>query len=324
MAATGLEKIPQNLPGQEGETLDKAAESYKIIIKEKDDYEDIGRKERESNSEEGGVPEKEGREIVAHSKRIADREGALHPQADLTAAIQEAQAVDDYLKNNPDRRFDKALRDELKGKSHLEILNILAGKHEQLKKDSLTGLRSKLAHQNREVLPFQAVIDLNKFKPVNDTHGHDAGDKLLTQFGKAVKTAAGDESYRVGGDEFALQGNTREELEAKIQKLRDILSKEPFEVNGEKYTLEFSAGIGEDYKTADSEMYKEKKGGKLDAKESPADIARKNSPGINIDSKPNYRFPPIKKAKSDVYKVSPEVKEVPVDQINSLKRCAAV
>ncbi len=50
------------------------------------------------------------------------------------------------------------------------------------------------------------LIDLNRFKEVNDTHGHDFGDQLLILIGRILKSVLRitDSAYRVGGDEFAL------------------------------------------------------------------------------------------------------------------------
>lgn len=50
------------------------------------------------------------------------------------------------------------------------------------------------------------LFDLNRFKEVNDTHGHEFGDRLLALTGKILKgqLRISDTAYRVGGDEFAL------------------------------------------------------------------------------------------------------------------------
>lgn len=50
------------------------------------------------------------------------------------------------------------------------------------------------------------IIDIDNFKFVNDTYGHDAGDQLIVQFGKALKThlRASDFVARLGGDEFCV------------------------------------------------------------------------------------------------------------------------
>ena len=49
-------------------------------------------------------------------------------------------------------------------------------------------------------------VDLNKFKPVNDTYGHKTGDELLSIVAKKLKNVvrSGDEVFRIGGDEFTI------------------------------------------------------------------------------------------------------------------------
>lgn len=50
------------------------------------------------------------------------------------------------------------------------------------------------------------IIDMDRFKQINDTFGHDVGDQVLQTFADRLKTIAGSEheAYRLGGDEFAL------------------------------------------------------------------------------------------------------------------------
>jgi diguanylate cyclase (GGDEF)-like protein len=54
--------------------------------------------------------------------------------------------------------------------------------------------------------PSVALIDLDGFKPVNDRHGHAAGDAVLVQVARRIELAAGPGavSIRMGGDEFAV------------------------------------------------------------------------------------------------------------------------
>ncbi|MBM3513687.1 MAG: GGDEF domain-containing protein [Alphaproteobacteria bacterium] len=49
-------------------------------------------------------------------------------------------------------------------------------------------------------------VDLDEFKPINDTHGHAAGDEVLTTVSNLIKTQVRDTDYvgRLGGDEFAI------------------------------------------------------------------------------------------------------------------------
>ncbi len=83
--------------------------------------------------------------------------------------------------------------------------------------DPLTGLPNRvlfadrmnqaLAHAHRQrTLMAVGYLDLDVFKPINDTHGHHVGDKLLVEIAQRLKAGvrAGDTVARLGGDEFAL------------------------------------------------------------------------------------------------------------------------
>jgi diguanylate cyclase (GGDEF)-like protein len=90
-----------------------------------------------------------------------------------------------------------------------ERLGVLADLREQASADPLTGLRHHRPLTDRldgETLDGTAVlvIDVDSFKTVNDTHGHQAGDQALVDLAQALQEAlrAHDELYRVGGDEF--------------------------------------------------------------------------------------------------------------------------
>ncbi len=83
--------------------------------------------------------------------------------------------------------------------------------------DALTGLPNRLALEHHlplamararrhKTLLAVGVMDLDDFKPVNDTHGHAAGDQLLRQLGERLKAAVRETDLvaRLGGDEFVL------------------------------------------------------------------------------------------------------------------------
>ncbi|MGP0761923.1 GGDEF domain-containing protein, partial [Escherichia coli] len=64
-----------------------------------------------------------------------------------------------------------------------------------------------LAAATNRCEPFAtAILDLDHFKDVNDSAGHDAGDRLLTCVARALQSAIGTDEVigRLGGDEFAL------------------------------------------------------------------------------------------------------------------------
>jgi len=126
--------------------------------------------------------------------------------------------------------------------------------------------------QNLAVL----LIDLDHFKYVNDTLGHDAGDELLENIAKRLQTFVreSDTVARLGGDEFVIllpEVNDPEEASIIAQKIIDAL-KEPIGVKGKKVNIGASIGIatypndGDDsellMKHADLALYKAKDSGR--------------------------------------------------------------
>ena len=80
-----------------------------------------------------------------------------------------------------------------------------------------------------------AVVDLDHFKAVNDTHGHDVGDQVLRMV--ASKTAAvggGGRAYRFGGEEFALlfPGKSASEVLPHLEELRRAVAESRFTLRG--------------------------------------------------------------------------------------------
>ncbi|WFE37273.1 sensor domain-containing diguanylate cyclase [Micromonospora sp. WMMD998] len=91
----------------------------------------------------------------------------------------------------------------------LDRLHTLARLREQASSDPLTGLRhtGPFGRRIASVTPGRTAllaIDVDGFKDVNDTYGHQAGDRLLVGLARALEGALrqGDELYRTGGDEF--------------------------------------------------------------------------------------------------------------------------
>jgi len=113
----------------------------------------------------------------------------------------------------------------------------------------LTRLDEMNAQLNARALPFSILmLDLDRFKNVNDSLGHGAGDALLRQVALRLKSAlrATDVLARLGGDEFAIIQEARDdqrgcavELAARIAKL----VAEPFLLPGNRVEIGTSIGI---------------------------------------------------------------------------------
>nr|WP_240894965.1 EAL domain-containing protein [Kineococcus siccus] len=96
-----------------------------------------------------------------------------------------------------------------------------------------------------------ALLDLDRFKEVNDTLGHHCGDELLSLVGPRIQQVLreGDLVARLGGDEFGLVLVTPEEGDAAVTDVVSVVRRvlqafdEPFPVDGVTLTLGASAGV---------------------------------------------------------------------------------
>jgi len=124
--------------------------------------------------------------------------------------------------------------------------------------DSLTGLPNRFYLKNRleDYLALLddhgqlalLILDLDRFKEVNDTLGHHAGDLLLIELAKRLQqllTGLGGEIARLGGDEFAIL-YTRVRSERDVSWLAELILRtmsSPFDIEGIKVEIEGSLGI---------------------------------------------------------------------------------
>ena len=91
------------------------------------------------------------------------------------------------------------------------------------------------------------LADLDHFKTVNDTHGHDAGDTVLKAFSQILKTKSrrSDICGRIGGEEFlfVLTHATKEDTKRVIECVRSELEATKFNFNGNSLTVTASFGV---------------------------------------------------------------------------------
>ena len=146
--------------------------------------------------------------------------------------------------------------------------------------DPLTGLanRRSVAEQLKTLGQDRysfLVIDIDHFKEVNDTHGHDVGDEILTQFAKFLDGCARSTDFaaRVGGEEFCIIfPDTVVEDGARIaETLRHSIELKPFKTSAGTIDITASFGIAEHepgtnhastFKAADKALYQSKDNGR--------------------------------------------------------------
>lgn len=167
------------------------------------------------------------------------------------------------------------------GKSRVETLEIKIKKLEKeldkTKKESiidhLTGLLTRRAYEEsikkienefiRNNTQYAIVFfDLDHFKKVNDTYGHEAGDIILSTFAKVLNKNTRDLDIvgRYGGEEFiaVIHFNLKRELLKYLKRIKTIINDNSFIYKSKNIHVTFSAGVAvrNDHKSYDSTVQK--------------------------------------------------------------------
>ncbi len=181
-------------------------------------------------------------------------------------------------------RMLKSIRDvtdERKIKEELKILATI---------DSLSGLNNRAefmnlarrefdwVKRNNEGISF-LIMDLDNFKIINDTFGHAAGDEIIREVGRIIKSSfrKTDISGRLGGEEFAvvLKNTSLEEARKIAEKFRETVANRKVIYRGQEISFTLSIGVAairghtdeikdiEDiFKMADDALYEAKANGR--------------------------------------------------------------
>ena len=189
-------------------------------------------------------------------KQVHDNEGKLTNYVSLFSDISKRKAAEEHMHN-------LAHYDPLTGLPNRTLFT------DRLQQAIVAAKRDKL----RMALMF---IDLDKFKPVNDTHGHPIGDLLLKEVAKRILECLreSDSAARVGGDEFVVLLPIIEAVSdavAVAEKIRHALN-QPFMIAVHQLNISSSIGVAvypehgsiekSLLKNADTAMYAAKEAGR--------------------------------------------------------------
>ena len=148
--------------------------------------------------------------------------------------------------------------------------------------DALTGLLNRRAlfdlYGHRSFGPSMAVIifDIDRFKAINDQHGHAAGDLVLRLFGQELsfELRSPDTVARLGGEEFALvlDNTLPGRAEQVAERVRDAFAARSIVIDGKSLTCTVSAGVAtgtvkglgfdDVLRAADKALYEAKRNGR--------------------------------------------------------------
>ncbi len=212
-------------------------------------------------------------ETVQCETQRRHRDGTLLPVDMIGFPIRVGETINGIIYIYQDISERKSFEDQI---THQAFHDALTG----LPNRTLFGERLQRALERSRRRPelYYAVlmIDLNKFKAINDSLGHPAGDQLLIEVAKRLSVCVRtvDTVARLGGDEFAIileEFTARKELLKAARRMHSILC-EPFSLYGSDITPGASIGIvpkvsgyisaEEVLRDADIAMYRAKQQGK--------------------------------------------------------------
>jgi two-component system cell cycle response regulator len=145
------------------------------------------------------------------------------------------------------KRYGDRLRDNVQLTIEMAVMDSLTGLHNRrYLENHLSTLVEHSIQRNRELALL--IVDIDFFKKVNDTFGHDAGDDVLREFAKRVrKNVRGiDLACRYGGEEFVIvMPETDRAVAAMVaERLRQRIAGEPFPIAQGTRLLNVTISIG--------------------------------------------------------------------------------
>lgn len=175
------------------------------------------------------------------------------------------------------KRYNDRLRESVNQTIELAVTDPLTGLNNRRYLDKhLKMLFDRAAARGRPL--SVCITDIDRFKSVNDTYGHDAGDEVLKEFAARVRSTVrgADLACRYGGEEFVvIMPDTTPETAASVaERLRSIVESQPFVLKQSGAELNVTASLGisstvhgaasaeELVKQADRALYEAKHGGR--------------------------------------------------------------
>lgn len=145
------------------------------------------------------------------------------------------------------KRYNDRLRSSVQHTIEMAVTDPLTGLYNRRYLDTHMQLLMERSVKRERPLSV-LVIDIDRFKSVNDAHGHDVGDIVIREFAKRIRlTIRGiDLACRYGGEEFVvvLPDTDADTAQTIAERLRLRIATEPFEVGREALRLNVTASVG--------------------------------------------------------------------------------
>ena len=212
-----------------------------------------------------GVPLTSGDETLGCIGLASGEVGRTFSEREVEALARFGQLASVALDNG--RLFERA-QTEVRGRAHAALHDMLTGLPNRTLllnrlAEELEGAQRPAGRRSSGARIGLVLLDLDRFKVVNESLGHAAGDLLLTQVGQRLVAAARstDTVARLGSDEFGiLLGAVRSVREAELVAARvESAIAEPFDLDGQEVSVGASLGlaVGRALATYPSDLLKE-------------------------------------------------------------------
>lgn len=219
---------------------------------------------RRSNQQTSDSIDDKNRQLA----EILDQYGALYrsERDQLESYTQQVHELDRMLAEfeqeaeDGNRAVLRFIREMVKENRHLqdevsscqvqvsELISRSARFERDARTDSLTLLPNRRAWDERLVelekrYPLSVgLVDIDRFKQINDSYGHQAGDGILNLIGTILRNFEAVTAHRIGGDEFSLILPSGAE-QATVDEIRDRVRHSKLQYDGQKLSVSVSVGV---------------------------------------------------------------------------------
>ena len=188
----------------------------------------------------------------------------IAPLRRLALAAKSMEHDTEWIEGESDRRDEIGVLCRVFNESNRQLQDYMSAVQAQAYRDSMTGLKNGTAYMEdvamierrmAEERPSFGVLlmDINNLKLVNDTYGHDNGNKMIIRVSKIIAGVFRRSTvYRIGGDEFVviLENEDYDEYESLIENFETMCAEEILEIENESVLLSVAHGMA----TYDEEM----------------------------------------------------------------------
>jgi diguanylate cyclase (GGDEF)-like protein len=165
----------------------------------------------------------------------------LQLENEVQKRTMELSAANEQLMN-------ASVTDQLTGLNNRRYLaNVIKDECKNISQEFNAYMAEHDAEANEGPRLFFLMFDLDGFKPINDTYGHDAGDRVIVQVGELLQSVCREDDIviRWGGDEFMVIGKVHDQGEVSFlaERIRETIEKYGFNI-GLSQRMHLSSSIG--------------------------------------------------------------------------------